>query len=933
MNGTTLKTNGFALKESAPVAISSGVLTVDSIYTVMAAETGTTDDVDTITPDFTTLSINGTDYAPIIAVTADTGDTITLKYGITGDKNLNLPNDSDIVVTDDELYWLIYNTNTGLWRTFMSVAEAELTNVDSIQFNTSYSPGAHSTGLFYWDSANHTASIDLVGSDVSLQLGQEMHVYVTNDSGGDIDNGEIVYVSGASGGLPTIALAQADAAATATVLGVATEDIINTNSGYITTSGLVRGLNTSSYGAGDLLWLSDSVPGAFIDTKPTEPSYQRRVAIVLTSDISDGIVYVCIRNDITLNDLSDTTNDLLDIGNGMCLDSPAVTVTSNGTVITCSVEKSGGGDITVKFNDAVYEWDCTPADTVTLTAGTDSSPQINYVYLLESTSTLTANTSDWPATEYVPVASVLCQSAASLQTDGAYKMHAWTDHAKSASDNMGHMAHLNFWIRSQHATWQSDVALTAPGIGAGVFDIATTAGVVLQLHDHTMPARTTVASANPVWIVNDSVTAYDRVANLANTVTDADGNTLTNKHYNIVVWGVVNEAEADCKLMVNLPSGSYNTSALAIADADKTANYNIPAEFKGVGFLIGRLTVQNAGGAGGTFTLHQNEDLRGQFPSTFAGGTAATVTTFADNAFSVYDDGDPTKLLAFQCSGITPGNTRTVTVVDADGTMALIDAVQTLTNKTLTTPTMGDFTNATHDHEDPAGGGQITPANAFDAAVPITLGGTGQTAQTDAFDALSPTTTQGDIIYHDGSDNVRLAKGTASQVLTMNAGATAPEWAATSGSGIFDAYAVIIDQKAQNTAGGTFTAGAWRTRDLTTEQTDDDNIVSLSSNQITLAAGTYFIRASAPAYRSDVHQTRLYNVSDTAEILAGTSESAPTSGATSNRSFVIGQFTIADTKTIELQHYCTNTQATNGFGVANNLTDEVYSSVEIWREA
>ncbi len=34
----------------------------------------------------------------------------------------------------------------------------------------------------------------------------------------------------------------------------------------------------------------------------------------------------------------------------------------------------------------------------------------------------------------------------------------------------------------------------------------------------------------------------------------------------------------------------------------------------------------------------------------------------------------------------------------------------------------------------------------------------------------------GDIMYYDGTDWVRLAKGTAGQVLTMNAGATAPEW-------------------------------------------------------------------------------------------------------------------------------------------------------------
>ena len=36
----------------------------------------------------------------------------------------------------------------------------------------------------------------------------------------------------------------------------------------------------------------------------------------------------------------------------------------------------------------------------------------------------------------------------------------------------------------------------------------------------------------------------------------------------------------------------------------------------------------------------------------------------------------------------------------------------------------------------------------------------------------------GDIMYHNGTDWVRLAKGTAGQTLKMNAGATAPEWVA-----------------------------------------------------------------------------------------------------------------------------------------------------------
>ena len=50
---------------------------------------------------------------------------------------------------------------------------------------------------------------------------------------------------------------------------------------------------------------------------------------------------------------------------------------------------------------------------------------------------------------------------------------------------------------------------------------------------------------------------------------------------------------------------------------------------------------------------------------------------------------------------------------------------------------------------------------------------------------LNPALVAGDVIYADGTDTInRLAKGTAAQVLTMNAGATAPEWGAAAGGGL-----------------------------------------------------------------------------------------------------------------------------------------------------
>ena len=62
------------------------------------------------------------------------------------------------------------------------------------------------------------------------------------------------------------------------------------------------------------------------------------------------------------------------------------------------------------------------------------------------------------------------------------------------------------------------------------------------------------------------------------------------------------------------------------------------------------------------------------------------------------------------------------------------------------------------------------------APMAIADGGTGQITKTAAFDGLSPLTTQGDVLTHDGTNNVRLARGSGGKYLKMNPGGTMPEW-------------------------------------------------------------------------------------------------------------------------------------------------------------
>ena len=163
----------------------------------------------------------------------------------------------------------------------------------------------------------------------------------------------------------------------------------------------------------------------------------------------------------------------------------------------------------------------------------------------------------------------------------------------------------------------------------------------------------------------------------------------------------------------------------------------------------------------------------------------------------------------------------------------------------------------------------------------------------------------------------------------------------TSG-GLFSAYAIICDQKTAGTAGGTFTQDAWQTRELNTELADPSSIVTISSNQFTLGAGNYLVKWSAPAVQVDRHQTRFFDHTGAAALGTGTSENAETTmtgypaedNKISNRSIGRIRLTPSGSNVYSIEHYCTVTNATDGFGIAANFgRPETYTIVEIYKES
>jgi hypothetical protein len=203
-------------------------------------------------------------------------------------------------------------------------------------------------------------------------------------------------------------------------------------------------------------------------------------------------------------------------------------------------------------------------------------------------------------------------------------------------------------------------------------------------------------SVDGIYIINHPTTPYLRITDLndAEALQQADGTSLTDSRFNWVIGVAVNKSGSQ-KLLLNLPIGAYATDQGAIDDANKTAVTTFPKEFRGVVVLSARMPFRHRSTGGGTYENLSDSilsrdviDLRGQQANVGAGGGLIPASTiFPDDTFSVYDNVDVTKELAFEVSGVATATTRTMTVPDENGTIALLPTQTSVASSSTPTPT------------------------------------------------------------------------------------------------------------------------------------------------------------------------------------------------------------------------------------------------------
>ena len=200
---------------------------------------------------------------------------------------------------------------------------------------------------------------------------------------------------------------------------------------------------------------------------------------------------------------------------------------------------------------------------------------------------------------------------------------------------------------------------------------------------------------------------------------------------------------------------------------------------------------------------------------------------------------------------------------------------------------------------------------------------------------------EGTIISKDSNGAVGVTSVTVGTGVTIGDGrVTATTFhgsgANLTGTGLYSGYALMEEAIEHGATAHTKTAGNWYTKQLTRISFDPQSIiVSLSSNEFTLAAGTYVIKWVHLLERCDSGITRLYDVTNSTSkkvSLVGFAQDNGNYAMVYSRG--ITRVTITGNTTYKYQYFVENNNSIlTGPSSGNNTEEEIFGQVEVWKEA
>lgn len=216
--------------------------------------------------------------------------------------------------------------------------------------STSYNfTGLTNSGQMIWNDQDGTIDLLMKGGNVTLQVGQEQLVRVVNKTSPLItlleSNYQAVRITGAQGQRLKVDLAQATSdTLSAETIGLVTETILGNQEGFVTTSGLVRKINTTgslqgeTWLDGDILYLSPTTAGHITNIKPVAPQHMIVIGYVVSAHITQGSIFVKVNNGYEIDELHNvkisgaTNSQVLTYQNGLWINGTASGGSTWGTI-------------------------------------------------------------------------------------------------------------------------------------------------------------------------------------------------------------------------------------------------------------------------------------------------------------------------------------------------------------------------------------------------------------------------------------------------------------------------------------------------------------------------------------------------------------------------------------------------------------------------
>lgn len=234
----------------------------------------------------------------------------------------------------------------------------------------------------------------------------ESRLTVQNNTGATLTKGTPVYISGFDGtaGHPTVATADADGAGTMPAIGVVRANILTTESGLVTISGEITGIDTSGMAVGDSLYVSTA--GALTNVAPTTGTVQQ-VARVSRVDAANGEIVVVLgvegrplNDNSALLDVND--NEVLQFGvvsgalnhvkieNSLSDAPPIISAVGEDANIDIQILTKGTGRLDLPRVKATHVYNAQTGTAYTLVAG-DQDAVVSMSNASANTLTIPAN--------------------------------------------------------------------------------------------------------------------------------------------------------------------------------------------------------------------------------------------------------------------------------------------------------------------------------------------------------------------------------------------------------------------------------------------------------------------------------------------------------------------------------------------------------------